>query len=115
IAVAKGNPKGIRSFADLAKAGLTVVLCAPQVPCGSAAQKIEKHTGVTLKPASEEQDVKSVIAKVESGDADAGLVYVTDVSPTAGDVAVGKLDRVDFPESSGAINDYPIAVVSGAP
>ncbi|MFE5568477.1 molybdate ABC transporter substrate-binding protein [Amycolatopsis japonica] len=110
IAVGKGNPKGIKGLADLAKDGLTVVVCAPQVPCGSAAKKVQQSSGVTLKPASEEQDVKSVLAKVQSGDADAGLVYVTDATSAA-----GKVDKVDFPEAAGAINNYPIAVVKDAP
>ncbi|WP_410648216.1 molybdate ABC transporter substrate-binding protein [Amycolatopsis sp. cmx-4-54] len=110
IAVGKGNPKGVKGLADLAKDGLTVVVCAPQVPCGSAAKKVQQSSGVTLKPASEEQDVKSVLAKVRSGDADAGLVYVTDATSAA-----AKVDRVDFPEAAGAINDYPIAVVKDAP
>ncbi|EME54560.1 molybdate ABC transporter substrate-binding protein [Amycolatopsis decaplanina] len=110
IAVGKGNPKGIKGLADLAKDGLTVVVCAPQVPCGSAAKKVQRSSGVTLKPASEEQDVKSVLAKVQSGDADAGLVYVTDATSAA-----AKVDKVDFPEAAGAINDYPIAVVKDAP
>lgn len=110
IAVGKGNPKGIKGLADLAKGGLTVVVCAPQVPCGSAAKKVQQSSGVTLKPASEEQDVKSVLAKVRSGDADAGLVYVTDAASAAGNV-----DKVDFPEAAGALNDYPIAVLKDAP
>jgi molybdate transport system substrate-binding protein len=110
IAVAPGDPKGLKTFRDLAGSGLKVVVCAAQVPCGSATQKVEKNTGVTLKPVSEEQDVKQVLTKVESGDADAGLVYVTDAN-TAG----GKVDQVDFPESAQAINNYPIAVVKDAP
>jgi molybdate transport system substrate-binding protein len=110
IAVAPGNPKGITGFADLTKPGMTVVVCAVGVPCGSATQTVERNTGVTLKPASEEQDVKQVLTKVETGDADAGLVYVTDAN-TAG----GKVAQVDFPQASGAINNYPIAVVKGAP
>ncbi|WP_410655620.1 molybdate ABC transporter substrate-binding protein [Amycolatopsis sp. lyj-112] len=110
IAVGKGNPKGIKGLADLAKDGLTVIVCAPQVPCGAAAKKVQQSSGVTLKPASEEQDVKSVLAKVRSGDADAGLVYVTDATSAA-----AKVDKVDFPESAGAINSYPIAVVKDAP
>ncbi|MFI5608416.1 molybdate ABC transporter substrate-binding protein [Amycolatopsis sp. NPDC051903] len=110
IAVAKGNPKGIKTFSDLTKSGLTVVVCAQQVPCGSATKKVEQNTGVTLKPASEETDVKQVLAKVQSGDADAGLVYVTDATSAA-----DKVDKVDFPEASGAINSYPIAVVKDAP
>ena len=108
IAVAPGNPKAIKSFADLNKTGLTVVVCAQQVPCGSATKKVEDNTKITLKPASEEQDVKSVLAKVQSGDADAGLVYVTDATSAA-----GKVDKVDFPEAAQAINNYPIAVVKG--
>jgi molybdate transport system substrate-binding protein len=110
IAVAPGNPKGIKTFADLTKNGTIVVTCAQGVPCGSAAEKVEQNTGITLKPASEEEDVKQVLTKVESGDADAGLVYVTDAA-TAG----GKVAEVDFPEAAGAINNYPIAVVKGAP
>lgn len=110
VAVAPGNPKGITSFADLAKGGLTVVVCAPQVPCGSATQRVEQRTGITLRPASEEQDVKQVLNKVQSGDADAGLVYVTDAASAAGKVA-----QVDFPEAAQAINSYPIAVVRNAP
>ncbi|MEV4057207.1 molybdate ABC transporter substrate-binding protein [Amycolatopsis sp. NPDC049688] len=108
IAVAPGNPKGIKSFADLNKPGLTVITCAPQVPCGAAAKKVETATGVTLKPKSEEQDVKQVLNKVASGDADAGLVYVTDTTSSA-----GKVEKVDFPEATQAINSYPIAVVKG--
>lgn len=110
IAVAPGNPKGIHGFADLAKPGLIVVTCAAEVPCGSATETVEHNTGVTLKPASEEQDVKQVLTKVESGDADAGLVYITDAN-----TANGKVADVDFPESSGAINNYPIADVKDAP
>ena len=88
IATPPGNPKKIATFADLAKPDVKVVVCAPQVPCGAAAQKIEKATGITLKPVSEEADVKSVLSKVQTGDADAGLVYVTDVN-SAGDKVQG--------------------------
>ncbi|MBK1785377.1 molybdate ABC transporter substrate-binding protein [Prauserella cavernicola] len=109
IAVPPGNPKGITSFADLAGDDLTVVVCASQVPCGSATEEVEQATGVTLSPASEEQDVKAVLTKVELGEADAGLVYVTDVT-SAGD----KVESVEFPEAEQAINDYPIAVLAEA-
>ena len=78
IVTPPGNPKGIASFADLAKPGTTVVVCAPQVPCGSATEKVEKATGVTLAPVSEESAVTDVLGKITSGQADAGLVYVTD-------------------------------------
>ncbi|WP_397469305.1 molybdate ABC transporter substrate-binding protein [Pseudonocardia charpentierae] len=110
IATAPGNPEGIASFADLAKPDLKVVVCAPQVPCGAAAEKIEKATGVALRPVSEEADVKSTLGKVTSGDADAGLVYVTDVSS-----AKGTVQGVDFPEADQATTDYPIAVLEEAP
>jgi len=104
IAVAPGNPKGIRSFQDLSKGGLNVVVCAPQVPCGSATEKVEKATGVELKPVSEESSVTDVLNKVTTGEADAGVVYVTDVAG-AGDKVTG----VEFPESKDAVNTYPIA------
>ncbi|MBV9922064.1 MAG: molybdate ABC transporter substrate-binding protein [Pseudonocardia sp.] len=110
IATPPGNPKRIAAFADLAKPDVKVVVCAPQVPCGAAAQKIEKSTGITLKPVSEEADVKSVLSKVQTGDADAGLVYVTDVNS-----AGNKVQGVNFPEASQAATNYPIAVLKNAP
>ena len=84
IVTPPGNPEGITSFADLAKPGTQVVVCAPQVPCGSATEKVEKATGVTLAPVSEESAVTDVLGKITSGQADAGLVYVTDAK-AAGD------------------------------
>jgi molybdate transport system substrate-binding protein len=110
IVTPPGNPKGVATFADLAKPDVKVIVCAPQVPCGAAEQKIENATGTTLKPVSQESDVKSVLSKVESGDADAGLVYVTDVK-SAGD----KVQGVNFPESAQASTNYPIAVLKNAP
>jgi molybdate transport system substrate-binding protein len=106
IAVAPGNPKKIGSFKDLTQQGLNVVVCAPQVPCGSATQSVEKATGVKLNPVSEESSVTDVLNKVTTGEADAGLVYVTDVKG-AGD----KVAAVPFPEAAGAVNTYPIAVL----
>jgi molybdate transport system substrate-binding protein len=106
IAVAPGNPKKIASFKDLTQQGLNVVVCAPQVPCGSATQRVEQATGVTLNPVSEESSVTDVLNKVTTGEADAGLVYVTDAKG-AGD----KVGEVPFPEAAGAVNTYPIAVL----
>ena len=82
IATPPGNPAGITSFADLGKDGVNVVVCAPEVPCGAAA------------------------VKAASGEADAGLVYVTDVKG-AGDSVEG----VTFPESSTIVNTYPIVAL----
>ena len=104
IVSAPGNPKKITSFRDLTQPGLSVVVCAPQVPCGSATEKVEKATGVQLNPVSEESQVTDVLGKVTTGQADAGLVYVTDAQG-AGD----KVTAVAFPESADAVNTYPIA------
>lgn len=106
IAVPPGNPAGITSFADLAGADVDVVVCAPEVPCGTATQKVEDATGTTLLPVSEEQSVTDVLAKVTSGEADAGLVYVTDVTAAGGSVL-----GVPFPESSDIVNTYPIVAL----
>ena len=80
------------------------------MPCGAAAEKIENATGVTLTPVSEEPDVKSTLGKVTTGNADAGLVYVTDVT-SEGDTVQG----VSFPEAQEAVTNYPIAVLKDAP
>jgi molybdate transport system substrate-binding protein len=109
IAVPRGNPAKITSFADLARPGVKVVVCAPEVPCGAAAQKVEAATKVELKPVSEENAVTDVLGKVQSGEADAGLVYVTDVKGAA-----GKVVGVTFPEASSAVNTYPIAALTGS-
>ena len=106
IAVPPGNPAGIASFQDLAQPGLALVVCAAEVPCGAAAQAVAEAAGVTLDPVSEEQSVTDVLGKITSGQADAGLVYVTDAKG-AGDAVT----EVSFPEAGGAVNTYPIAVL----
>jgi len=112
IAVPPGNPAGIETFADLAGPDVKLVICAPAVPCGAATVTVETATGVTLTPVSEESAVTDVLGKVTSGEADAGLVYVTDVIG-AGDAVQG----VEFDESSEAVNTYPIVALgdSAAP
>lgn len=109
IAVAPGNPAGIKSFHDLTDPGLQVVVCAPRVPCGVATENAEKASGTTLSPVSEENSVTDVLGKVESGQADAGLVYITDIQGAARD----KVEGVDFPQAAEAVNTYPIAAVGG--
>ncbi|MEU5892684.1 molybdate ABC transporter substrate-binding protein [Streptomyces sp. NPDC047461] len=110
IATLPGNPDGITSLKDLTESGLKVVLCDAEVPCGAAAQKALDAAGLKLTPVSYEQDVKSALTKVELKEADAAVVYKTDVR-AAGD----KVEGVDFPESADAINDYPIALLKDAP
>ncbi|WP_024794254.1 molybdate ABC transporter substrate-binding protein [Tomitella biformata] len=106
IVTPPGNPAGITSFADLATPSLSLVVCAPQVPCGTATDTIAESTGTTLTPVSEESSVTDVLGKITTGQADAGLVYVTDAA-SAGD----KVQVINFPESDGAVNEYPIARV----
>lgn len=86
-----------------------MVVCAAQVPCGSAEKKVEQATGVQIAAVSEESEVTSVLGKVGSGDADAGVVYVTDLLSAA-----DKVTGVPFPEADTAINAYPIAVLTQA-
>jgi molybdate transport system substrate-binding protein len=110
IVTAPGNPKGIVLFADLNRPGLSVAVCASQVPCGAATDRVERDTHVELKPVSEESSVTDVLNKVTSGQADAGVVYTTDAL-AAGD----KVASVNFVESSVAVNTYQIAVLKDAP
>jgi molybdate transport system substrate-binding protein len=106
IVVARGNPKHIQRLSDLGRSGLVIVLCAAVVPCGRyAAQSLQK-AGVTVKPASLEADVKAVVSKVALGEADAGIVYATDVR-----AAGSSVQGIDIPDSLDVIADYPIAVL----
>lgn len=109
IAVPKGNPKAVNGLADLTKPGVKVALCAAQVPCGAAAKKALDAAQVKLTPVTLEQDVKGALSKVKLGEVDAALVYRTDARAAAADV-----DGVEFPESAGAINEYPIVVLKQA-
>ncbi len=109
IAVPPGNPKGIKGLSDLTKPGLKVVLCDDAVPCGAAAQKALTAANVKLTPVSKEQDVKAALSKVSLGEADAALVYRTDVK-----AAKGQVDGIEFPESAQAINNYLIAALKAS-
>ncbi len=109
IAVPPDNPASITSLADLARGDVVTVVCAPQVPCGAATKTVEQAAGIRLTPASEELSVTDVLGKVSSGEADAGLVYVTDVLG-----AEGRVLGIAFPESVEAINAYRIAESTGS-
>ncbi|MFJ8934830.1 molybdate ABC transporter substrate-binding protein [Streptomyces sp. NPDC102365] len=109
IATLPGNPDKIASLKDLTGPGLKVVLCDKEVPCGTAAQKALDAAGLKLTPVSYEQDVKAALTKVRLKEADAAVVYKTDVH-AAGD----KVEGVEFPESADAVNDYPIATLKDA-
>ena len=106
IAVEKGNPKGIHTLADLARPGLVVVLADPSVPAGKYAQQALAKAKVTVHPASLEPQVTGVLSKVSLGEADAGIVYVSDI------VASGKADGVEIPDDDNVVADYSIASLS---
>lgn len=110
ITVPEGNPQRLTTLAALAGSGVKVALCAEQVPCGAAARQALAAAGVRLTPVTQEQDVKAALAKVKLGEVDAALVYRTDAKATAAEV-----DAVEFPESAGAVNDYPIVALKDAP
>ena len=102
LIVPKGNPKKITGL-DSSLDGANLVICAPEVPCGEATKKLAEAQGITLNPVSEEQKVTDVRGKVESGEADAGIVYTTDAA-----AAKDKADKIDIP-NGGVVNHYPIA------
>ncbi|HEX3629615.1 MAG TPA: molybdate ABC transporter substrate-binding protein [Candidatus Dormibacteraeota bacterium] len=104
IVVGAGNPKHIMGLASLSQPGLIVLLCAAVVPCGRYGNQALQQAGVTVKPASLEADVKSVVGKVALGEADAGLVYVTDVKAGG-----PKVQGVAIPEAQNVIAAYPVA------
>ena len=109
IAVASGNPKAVNGLADLGRPGLAVVLADPSVPAGRYARRVLDRAGVPVRPRSLELDVKATLAKVESGDADAALVYATDVRNRT-------VTAVPFPEATdpAASVTYRIAPVSAS-
>ena len=109
IIVAPGNPLGITGVADLANTDIKTVICAAEVPCGNYANQIFSAAGVTVTPVSLEQNVRGVVTKVTAGEADAGIVYVTDVT-AAGDAA----DMVEIPEDINVVAEYPIVSVAAS-
>ena len=108
LIVPAGNPAGVTGINDGSLDKADLVVCAPEVPCGEATQKLTTELGVTLNPVSEEQKVTDVRGKVESGEAQAGIVYTTDAAK-AGD----KVEAIALPPNS-VINHYPIALTKSA-
>jgi len=106
IVVPPQDPGGVGGAADLAR--VPTVTCAPQVPCGALARELLDDLGVTVRPVSEEQSVKDVLGKVAAGEADAGLVYVSDAR-AAGD----RVRTVDLARSADHLNRYRVAAVDG--
>ncbi|GAB3602744.1 molybdate ABC transporter substrate-binding protein [Microbacterium aureliae] len=108
IAVPAGNPAGVRGLADLARPEATVVLCAPEVPCGAASVTLLGNEGVTAAVDGYEQNVTAVLTKVAAGEADAGLVYATDIARADGVRAV----RAEGADA--VVNRYPVSALAGA-
>jgi len=107
IATPPDNPADIASVNDLAKSSVKTALCQPQVPCGSVAQQVFTNAKITVKPVTLEPDVKSVLTKVQLGEVDAGIVYVTDVK-----AADAKVKGVEIADDVNASTDYPIAALT---
>ncbi len=107
IAVPPDNPAGVTKVEDLANPKVKVALCQAQVPCGTVAQQVFRNAGITVKPVTEEVDVKATLSKVELGEVDAGMVYITDVH-SAGD----KVKGVEIADDVNASTNYPIATLT---
>jgi len=109
IAVAKSNPKKIKTLADTLKPGVQLVLCAATVPCGKFALQAYRQAGLTVPKVPTGQDVKDTLSKVSLGAADAAIVYVTDVK-----AAEGQVTGVVLPTVQNVVATYPIAVVKSS-
>jgi molybdate transport system substrate-binding protein len=109
IAVPKGNPAGVTGLSDFAREDLAIAVCAPEVPCGAAAERLFELVGVTAVPDTFEEDVRAALNKVELGEVDAALVYATDVRSLPQWV-----EGISVPEAGQVVNRYPIAVLRDA-
>ncbi|MEO9220712.1 MAG: molybdate ABC transporter substrate-binding protein, partial [Mycobacteriaceae bacterium] len=110
IAAPPSNPAKVSGLADLARPGVKVALCQPQVPCGAVAAQVFKNAKITVTPVTQEQDVKSTLTKVQLNEVDAGVVYATDVK-----AAGSKVTGIIIPADVNASTEYPIAALTKAP
>jgi molybdate transport system substrate-binding protein len=110
IAVPAGNPAGVTGLRDFARQEPALAVCAPEVPCGAAAEQVFELAGVAAVPDTLEEDVRAALTKVELGEVDAALVYASDVA-SAGSTVEG----IEFPEAERAVNEYPICALADAP
>jgi molybdate transport system substrate-binding protein len=109
IIVPAGNPAGIRSVADLENDGLVISLCNDACPAGLYAREVFDNAGVQVKADSLETEVKGVVTRVVLGEADAGIVYTTDVDAAGDDV-----EGIDIPAAVNVVAHYPIAALKGS-
>lgn len=110
IAVPSGNPAGITSLDDFSREELLIGLCAVGVPCGDFARETLANAGVTPSVDTDEPDVRALLTKIEVGELDAGITYVTDVISSD-----GRVDGIEIPEDVNVVAEYPIAVMTNAP
>jgi molybdate transport system substrate-binding protein len=108
IIVPAGNPAGIERLEDLIRPGLVIVVCAPEVPCGSYASDVFDAAGVEVTPDSYEENVRAVVTKVGLGEADAGIAYETDADVD------DRIDGVSLPDDLDVVAEYPMAVTAEA-
>jgi len=107
LATPADNPAGVKAFSDLDKSSVKYVMCVPTAPCGIVGQALLDQDHITGKPVSQEVDVKSVLAKLTEGEADAGLVYVTDAT-AAGE----QVQTVPIPGAAKQVTSYPIVTLT---
>ena len=110
VAVPEGNPGGVTGLSDFANEDLVIGLCAEEVPCGEFGREALANAGVTPSIDTDEPDVRALLTKVEAGEVDAGIVYVTDVMSTEGAV-----EGMEIPEEDNVVAEYPIVALNGAP
>jgi molybdate transport system substrate-binding protein len=110
IAVPSGNPGGVTGLEDFAREELLIGLCAEAVPCGDFGRQALANTGVIPSIDTYEPDVRALLTKIEAGELDAGITYVTDVLSASGD-----LEGVEIPAEMNVVAEYPIATLAGAP
>ncbi|HEU4750943.1 MAG TPA: molybdate ABC transporter substrate-binding protein, partial [Acidimicrobiia bacterium] len=108
VAVPAGNPAGITGLADFANPDLLIGLCAEEVPCGSFGRQTLANAAVTASIDTNEPDVRALLTKIEAGELDAGIVYVTDVLAAGGGV-----EGIDIPEDMNVVAEYPIVALRG--
>jgi molybdate transport system substrate-binding protein len=108
--VGAGNPERIKTVSDLSHKSVKVAVCAPAVPCGNYSREVFRKAGVTVHPVSEETSVSEVVTKVQLGEADAGVVYVTDVKAGG-----KKIAGVPIPANQNVVAKYPIVKLKNAP
>ena len=109
IAVPPSNPARVATVDDLARRSVKVALCQAAVPCGATALEVFRNAGITVTPVTQEADVKATLSKVELGEVDAGVVYVTDVR-----AAGAKVKGIQIPATVNASTTYPIAPLSAS-